>query len=76
MLQRSVQQLKKLWTNLKQNQRDALTKEKQALMATGGGPSIPAVEVDPDVLAITPNLMTTAPTIYSSNFDNKEIEGI
>ncbi|KYN03447.1 hypothetical protein ALC62_05710 [Cyphomyrmex costatus] len=30
---RSVQQLKKLWTNLKQNQRDALTKEKQARMA-------------------------------------------
>lgn len=72
--ERTVQQLKKLWTNLKQNQRDALTKEKQALMATGGGPSIPAVEVDPDVSAIAPNLMTTAPTIYSSNFDNEEIE--
>jgi len=52
-----------------------LTKEKQALMATGGGPSIPTVEVDPDILTIAPNLMKTAPAIYSFNFDNKEIEG-
>jgi len=42
-------------------------------MATGGGPSIPAVEVD--ILTVA-NLMKTAPAIYSSNFDNKEIEGI
>jgi len=40
-------------------------------MATGGGPSISAV--DPDILTITPNLMKIAPAIYSSNFDNKEI---
>jgi len=53
-----------------------LTKEKQALMAIGGGPSIPAVEVDPDILTIAPNLMKTASAMYSSNFDNKEIEGI
>ncbi|KYN02023.1 UPF0439 protein C9orf30 like protein [Cyphomyrmex costatus] len=71
-----VQQLKKLWTNLKQNQRDALTKEKQARMATGGGPSITSVEIDPDISVIAPDLMKTAPTIYSSNFDSKEIEGI
>ncbi|KYN04954.1 UPF0439 protein C9orf30 like protein [Cyphomyrmex costatus] len=74
--ERSIQQLKKLWTNLKQNQRDALTKEKQARMATGGGPSITSVEIDPDISVIAPDLMKTAPTIYSSNFDSKEIEGI
>ncbi|XP_046585796.1 uncharacterized protein LOC107228077 isoform X1 [Neodiprion lecontei] len=64
---RTVPQLKKLWSNMKQSQRDALTQEKQARMATGGGPEIPEAQVDPDIAAIVPHLMTLAPTEFSSN---------
>jgi len=40
--------LKKLWTNLKQTQRELLTKEKQARLATGGGPPPPEINIDPE----------------------------
>ncbi|XP_067212205.1 myb/SANT-like DNA-binding domain-containing protein 3 [Linepithema humile] len=72
--ERSIQQLKKLWTNLKQNQRDIITKERQARFATGGGPEKPSTEIDPDVALIAPTLMATAPVLFSSNMNDNEIE--
>ncbi|TGZ49347.1 Uncharacterized protein DBV15_12389 [Temnothorax longispinosus] len=74
LLNRSVQQLKKLWTNIKQTQRDVITKEKQNRFATGGGPETPSTELDPDVALIAPSLMATAPILFSSNMDDKEVE--
>lgn len=53
-----------------------MTKEKQNLMATGGGPSIKQVQIDPDISDIAPNLMITASIIYSSNFNNEELKSI
>ncbi|XP_036143791.1 myb/SANT-like DNA-binding domain-containing protein 3 isoform X2 [Monomorium pharaonis] len=70
---RSIQQLKKLWSNLKSTQRDALTHEKQARLSTGGGPEPTSAEIDPDIAAI-PNLMTTAPTLFSSNLSDEVIQ--
>lgn len=71
---RTVQQLKKLWTNLKQAQRDILTREKQARFATGGGLETPSTEIDPDIAAITPNLMATASVLFTSNMNDEEIK--
>ncbi|KMQ88029.1 myb sant-like dna-binding domain-containing protein 3 protein [Lasius niger] len=68
---RSVQQLKKLWSNLKSVQRDALTQEKQARLSTGNGPEPKSAEIDPDIAAIASNLMTTAPTLFSSNLSDE-----
>jgi hypothetical protein len=70
-----VQQLKKLWANLKQSQRDALTKEKQSRLATGGGPQVQEANIDPDILNIAPHLMETAPVLFSSNMSEEEIKG-
>ncbi|KYQ53515.1 hypothetical protein ALC60_00041, partial [Trachymyrmex zeteki] len=70
-----VQQLKKLWANLKQIQRDTLTKEKQARLATGGGPAELEASVDPDILNIASHLMETAPVLFTSNMFEEEIEG-
>lgn len=64
-----------MWSNLKSTQRDALTHEKQARLATGGGPEPTPAEIDPDITAITPNLMTTAPTLFSSNISDEILEG-
>lgn len=58
---------------MKQTQRDALTAEKQSIRRTGGGPMEPPPAIDPDVSVIVPNLMTTAPVLYSSNMDDSEI---
>ncbi|XP_046434134.1 uncharacterized protein LOC124186443 [Neodiprion fabricii] len=41
-------------------------------MATGGGPEIPDAQVDPDIAAIVPHLMTLAPTEFSSNIIPEE----
>lgn len=71
-----MQQLKKLWANLKQSQRDALTKEKQSRLATGGGPEETEAKIDPDVLNIAPHLMENAPVLFTSNMTDIEIEGI
>ena len=68
-------QLKKLWTNLKQQQRDALTKERQSRLATVGGPEGPTINIDPNISAIVPNLMTTAPILFSSNLPEDVMEG-
>lgn len=71
-----MQQLKKLWAkNLKQSQRDALTKEKQSRLATGGGPQEAEISVDPDILNIAPHLMENAPVLFSSNMTETEIKG-
>ncbi|TGZ46664.1 Uncharacterized protein DBV15_12232, partial [Temnothorax longispinosus] len=72
----SIQQLKKLWANLKQSQRDALTKGRQLYLATGGGPPTEEATVDPDILNIAPNLMENAPVLFSSNMTEKEIKGM
>jgi len=69
-----VQQLKKLWANLKQSQRDALTKEKSRL-ATGGGPQEIEASVDPNILNIAPHLLETAPVLFTSNMTKTEVEG-
>lgn len=71
-----MQQLKKLWTNLKQSQRDALTKERQSRLATGGGPQEEEANIDPNILNIAPHLMTTAPVLFTSNMAETETEGI
>ncbi|XP_032689753.1 uncharacterized protein LOC116853014 isoform X2 [Odontomachus brunneus] len=86
--ERTVQQLKKLWANLKQSQRDALTKEKQSCLATGGGPqeveasidpdilniASHLMEIDPDILNIAPHLMENAPVLFLSNMTETELE--
>ncbi|KAK2577756.1 hypothetical protein KPH14_001335 [Odynerus spinipes] len=63
-----------MWCNMKGTQRDNLTREKQSRLATGGGPEVPAAEVDPDIAEITPNLMTIAPIIFSSNMSNEALK--
>ncbi|XP_025161640.1 uncharacterized protein LOC105181347 isoform X2 [Harpegnathos saltator] len=73
MQERTVQQLKKLWTNIKQTQRELLTKEKQARLATGGGPPLPEINIDPDVAIIAPHLLKTAPVLFTSNMTENEI---
>lgn len=70
-----MQQLKKLWANLKQSQRDALTKERQSCMATGGGPHETEANIDPDIANIAPHLMKTAPVLFTSNMTEKQING-
>ncbi|XP_071578866.1 myb/SANT-like DNA-binding domain-containing protein 3, partial [Temnothorax nylanderi] len=71
--ERNVAQLKKLWTNLKQAQREALTKEKQSHFATGGGPPQIKIDIDPDVANIAPHLMKTAPVSFTSNMSDTQI---
>ncbi|XP_026668063.1 uncharacterized protein LOC113464143 [Ceratina calcarata] len=67
-LKRSIAQLKKFWSNLKAQQRDVLTKERQHVLRTGGGPPLNStVEPDPEIAALTPDLMYTAPVLYTSN---------
>lgn len=57
------------------NQRDPLTKEKQAHLATGGGPTVTPVHVDPDIAFILPNMLRVAPIIFSSNISEEVING-
>ncbi|XP_043470221.1 uncharacterized protein LOC122503659 [Leptopilina heterotoma] len=67
--QRSIKQLKKMWSNMKAQQRNALTQERQDVMATGNlDVPIKVAEVNPEIAAIVPDLMTTAPSLFSSNF--------
>lgn len=47
--------------NLKQLQREAITKERQHRMATGGEPSTSRAAIDPDVAQIAPGLMIEIP---------------
>lgn len=68
--------MKKLWGNIKQAQREAITKERQSRMATGGGPEQSETFIDPDVALIAPHLMKTAPVTFTSNMTEKEITGM
>lgn len=68
--------MKKYWSNLKQQSKNVLTVERQSRFLTGGGPQENIAEVDPNVIDIVPDLMTTAPTISSSNFSTQESAGI
>lgn len=60
---------------MKQTQREALTKERQSRMATGGGPEEKVATVDPDIALIADHLMTTAPVLFSSNMSEEELTG-
>ncbi|XP_077270879.1 uncharacterized protein LOC143902059 isoform X3 [Temnothorax americanus] len=69
----TVAQLKKLWANMKQSQREVLTKERQARLSTGGGPPPSDTKIDPDIALITPHLLKTAPVLFSSNMSESDI---
>ncbi|XP_024869525.1 uncharacterized protein LOC112453167 [Temnothorax curvispinosus] len=69
---KNMQQLKKLWTNLKQAQK-GLIKERQVRFGTGGRPEV-SQEIDADVAAIAPNLMATAPILFASNMNKDEVK--
>ncbi|XP_066592951.1 myb/SANT-like DNA-binding domain-containing protein 3 [Prorops nasuta] len=71
-LKRNVHQLKKFWQNLKQQTRHNLSTERQSRYRTGGGPEMPEVSIDSEVLDILPSLMITAPVIASSNFSSEQ----
>lgn len=60
---------------MKHNQRDILTKRKQAHLTTGGDPQPPEIIPDSDVAAIAPHLFQTAPVIFTSNMTGNEING-
>ncbi|XP_049870571.1 myb-related transcription factor, partner of profilin-like [Pectinophora gossypiella] len=66
------QQLRKLWQNLKQRQRDALTKERQHRFATGGGPATEDADIDPDISQITSALIVGLDDVIDS--DTLELE--
>jgi hypothetical protein len=68
--------LKKYWSNLKQQNKNILTTERQSRFLTGRGPQQNIDQVDPNVSDIVPDLITTAPTISSSNFSTQESTGI
>uniref|UniRef100_A0A2A4JIL7 Regulatory protein zeste n=1 Tax=Heliothis virescens TaxID=7102 RepID=A0A2A4JIL7_HELVI len=55
--QATTKQLRRLWINTKQRQREALTKERQHRLSTGGGPSISDAVIDPDVSMVAPALI-------------------
>jgi len=58
---------------MKATQRNILTKERQARLATGGGPEEKVPEIDPDIVLIAPNLLEMAPTKFSSDLSEAEI---
>lgn len=61
---------------MKTTQRDNITKERQARLATGGGPPPAEAEVDPEIAEIIPSLMKTVPTVFSSNISVNLLEGM
>jgi len=56
----------------KATQRNILTKERPARLATGGGPEEKVPEIDPDIVFIAPNLLET-PTKFSFDLSEAEI---
>ncbi|XP_034192530.1 uncharacterized protein LOC117609888 [Osmia lignaria lignaria] len=70
---RNVAQLKKMWSNMKSAQRNAIMRERQSRLAIGGGPAEPGAEINPEIAEIVPLLMKNAPTILSSNFAEEEL---
>ncbi|XP_072764481.1 uncharacterized protein [Anoplolepis gracilipes] len=73
MQKRNMQQLKKLWANLKQTQKDILTKERQARFDTEEK-EILVTEIDPDVALTASDFMSTAPVLFTSNMNDDEIK--
>lgn len=61
---------------MKQQQREAITKERQSRMKTGGGGESPTANINPDITLIAPSLMKTLPGKFSSNMTQVEINGI
>jgi len=61
---------------LKQSQKEALTKERQSVMAIGGGRHKEKANIDPDIVNIAPHLMKTAPVLFSLNMSEAEINGM
>ncbi|KAI5644272.1 myb/SANT-like DNA-binding domain-containing protein [Phthorimaea operculella] len=67
-------QLRRLWQNLKTRQRDAMTKERQHRLATGGGGPCPDADIDPDVAEIAPALLVEIPeAIDCDQLENPDI---
>lgn len=67
MILKNSTTVKEIVDELKIRSRDALTKERQARMASGGGPESHQTNVDLDIANITPDLMKTAPCQFTSN---------
>lgn len=65
LLWRTVVQLRNLWANIKAGQRNILTKERQARLATGGGPEEKTCEIDSDIALVAPNLLEMASMLFS-----------
>uniref|UniRef100_A0A2A4IY09 Regulatory protein zeste n=1 Tax=Heliothis virescens TaxID=7102 RepID=A0A2A4IY09_HELVI len=65
----SGEQLRRLWQNLKTRQRDALTRERQHRMATGGGGPCPDAVVNVDIAEIAPALLVEISDTLDSNCD-------
>lgn len=42
--------------------------------SVSGGPETPSIEIDPDIAMISPNLMSTASVLFTSNMDDEESE--
>lgn len=58
---------------MKATQRNILTKQRQAILPTGGGPEEKIPKIDPDIAFIVPNLLEMAPTQFSSDFTEIEV---
>ncbi|XP_026736287.1 uncharacterized protein LOC113499898 [Trichoplusia ni] len=70
----SGEQLRRLWQNLKTRQRDALTRERQHRMATGGGGPCPDADIDPNIAEISPALFVEIQNTLDS--DHIEVETV
>lgn len=58
---------------MKATQRNALTRERYARLATGGGPEEKSTEIDPDVSLVAPTLLEMTPVLFSSDLSEAEI---
>ncbi|XP_050551722.1 uncharacterized protein LOC118270950 [Spodoptera frugiperda] len=70
----SGEQLRRLWQNLKTRQRDALTRERQHRMVTGGGGPCPDANINPDIAEISPALFVEIQDSLDS--DHIEVETV
>ncbi|XP_050556355.1 uncharacterized protein LOC118270035 isoform X3 [Spodoptera frugiperda] len=70
----SGEQLRRLWQNLKTRQRDALTRERQHRMATGGGGPCPDADINPNIAEISPALFVEIQDTLDS--DHIEVETV
>ena len=69
-------QLKKLWGNLKQQQKwDAAIKERQSRLATSEIHKSEAVNIDSNISGTVSNMILTAPVVFSSDLHEDVMEG-